>query len=236
MKQTGIIFQILMFVAWAAGLGYLIYDSNYGLFLKPEFGPLIWISLGITLVFIISLIPLISSGVSQHQILIKGIILILPLGFILSSGDQTLGSYALSKRTMAGPAQVLDRGPEAGSSENMKPTNSEETISISTLVRNFNQFNGKKVQVEGLFSQTVQNHDELSAVFRYFITCCAADAQPVGVFLNRPDKEGLKDDDWVSVRGKVEMKSLDGFQIIFMDAENIKKVSKPNKNAAYIFD
>ncbi|MCG8617529.1 MAG: hypothetical protein MI802_15025 [Desulfobacterales bacterium] len=73
-------------------------------------------------------------------------------------------------------------------------------------------------------------------MFRFAITCCAADAQPVGVFIPRPKTEILKANDWVRVSGKVAMRQMDGYDIIYMDLENIEAAEKPDKNAAYIFN
>ncbi|MCG8637237.1 MAG: TIGR03943 family protein, partial [Desulfobacterales bacterium] len=176
--------------------------------------------------------------------LLKGLILMLPILFIFASGNKTLGNFALSKRSMT-PLEV--NGPNntdpTESRENLNPDTGEKNlpgtgsplVSISDLVRQFNTYDGRRISVEGLFSNTVEGHDELSAVFRYFITCCAADAMPVGVFMAGQGAAGIEDNQWVRAAGRVSAREMDGYTVIYMDLEKLEKKEMPSKNAAYLF-
>ena len=218
-------------VIWSAILAWLIMDGNYQLFLTPSFKGLILTSLVIA--------PALAAGLvftglpRQNLSWLKGLILILPVGFILMAGDNTLGEYALRKRGMAPPDLG---GTESTPADPSDVTDADGNISISQLVMQFERFEGQQVQIEGLFADRVAEHDELSAVYRYLITCCAADAQPVGVFMDHNPELDLKNNDWVRVSGRVNQKTLDGYQVIFMAVDEIKGVEKPDKNAAYIFN
>lgn len=224
--------------SWAGMLAYLLANGNYQLFLKPGFQWLIITGLVIGLTLCLGMVFTgISSMPVQKNAWIKGLILILPLGFIIAAGENTLGEYALSKRTMVSQAPA-SLSPESNPKENTDavPLSLDEPILISDLIRQFSQYDGKKVRIEGMYADTVAGRDELSAVFRYFITCCAADAQPVGVFISRNPDSGFENNDWVRVSGTVRMTQLDGYEVIFMDLENMEAVEKPGKNAAYIFN
>ncbi|HKK99929.1 MAG TPA: TIGR03943 family protein [Desulfotignum sp.] len=229
---------LVVMVFWIGALAWLVHDDQYQLFLAPRFGFLIYISLGACAVFCISLLAE-PPGSGKDQ-LIKGMILLLPIVFMGAAGDNTLGSFALSKRPVAtmvqkgsdtSPAQGLDvktaRDPDKDKTQE---------ISIARLVRNWDRYNGRQIRVEGLFSKTIEGQDHLAAVFRYFITCCVADAMPVGVFLVSPADIDLADNDWVRITGRVIMKQLDGYDIIFMETPEIEKTEQPAKNAAYIYD
>jgi len=81
---------------------------------------------------------------------------------------------------------------------------------------------GKLVSVEGLvFKQNGQNNRFM--LIRFLITCCAADATPLGIEVVYSQTEQLKQDTWVKVyvQGNFEK---DKPQII---AEDIKKTLKP---------
>lgn len=215
---------------WSAILAWLIMDGNYQQFLTPSFKGLILTSLVIA--------PALAAGLvftglpRQNLSWLKGLILILPVGFILLAGDNTLGEYALRKRGLAPPDLG---GTESAPADPADVTDADGNISISQLVMQFERFEGQQVQIEGLFADQVAEHDELSAVYRYLITCCAADAQPVGVFIDYNPELDLKNNDWVRVSGRVNQKTLDGYQVIFMAVDEIKGVEKPDKNAAYIY-
>lgn len=229
---------LVVLAAWFIALAWLLREDRYQLFLAPEFGFLIYISLVVCAVFCISLLA--EPPVSGKDQLIKGMILILPIVFMGGAGDNTLGSFALSKRPVATMVQKNSDTPLARDLD--AKTLSEpgkddiQEISIARLVRNWDQYNGRHIRVEGLFSKTVEGHDHLAAVFRYFITCCVADAMPVGVFLASPEEMDLADNDWVRITGRVIMKQLDGYDIIFMETPGIEKTDQPAKNAAYIYD
>jgi putative membrane protein len=248
---------VVVMGAWIMALAWLVHDDQYQMFLNPKFGFLIYISLGVSLAFLVSLLASDRPVVPETGHLVKGLILMLPIVFMGAAGDQTLGSFALSKR-MLSPVQDTGTGrsvpadpkvpetilPDAISTESVtdstrqadtvQPLTAE--ISMAELVRNWYRYNGRHIRVEGLFSKTIEGHDHLSAVFRYFITCCVADAMPVGVFLERPADPDLKDNDWLRVSGRVNMKQLDGYDIIFMEAPDVEKTDPPSKTSAYIFD
>jgi len=219
--------------AWCLTLVWLCHDNQYQLFIAPKFGFLIYISMALSLMFVLGIAKVnVLNRIDQS---IKGMILVLPVLFIFSAGENTLGSFALSKRIMK-PLQT-DSIQELGVSPPPSTDAAKEfhLVSISKLVRSWDTYNGKRISVEGLFSESVIDQKNLSAVFRYYISCCAADAMPVGVFIRHQKDTDIKNNDWVRVSGKVYMETMDEYEVIYMDVENIEKREKPSKNAAYIY-
>ncbi len=227
---------------------WLLWDDNFQFFLKPSFKILVIAGL----VFSVSLwgglaVHLFQSkhtGTVKHS-WINGLILVLPVLFIFPAGQNTLGEYAMQKRSMAGSA--VQKAERATSDQ--VPSNpltaipaydteagQDNDISISTLIREFDRFGGKQVSIQGLFARNVSGHDELSAVFRYLITCCVADAMPVGVFVSSGAAEGIENNQWVRAEGKVELRKMDGFDVIFMDAANLQSLELPDKKAVYLYN
>ncbi|WDP91513.1 MAG: hypothetical protein HUN04_18135 [Desulfobacter sp.] len=223
--------------AWAVTLGILIYDDNYQFFLAPKFEFLIVAGLVLSLIFAISLASTDINKDGDH--IIKGLTLILPILFICSAGDSTLGNFALSKRTIkpleTTASDMQASGPSASAKSPEVADHDIPLVSISNLIRKWENYDGRRIQVEGLFANTVSGNESLSAVFRYFITCCAADAMPVGVFMVGQGDAGIKDNDWVIAGGRVQHRKIDGYDVIFMEVEGLEKKKKPSKNAAYIF-
>ncbi len=239
---------MVVLAAWIMALAWLLNGDRYHLFLNPKFGFLIYISLGVSLAFLVSLLMSDRPVFPETGHLVRGMILLLPILFMGAAGDQTLGGFALSKRMMA-PVQDAEPGgsvspdgilPGEISGESARPVDSARhqipEISMAELVRNWHLYNGRHVCVEGLFSPTIEGYDHLSAVFRYFVVCCMADALPVGVFMKRPGNPDLKDNDWVRITGRVVMNRLDGFDILFMETPAVEKADPPAKTSAYIFD
>jgi uncharacterized repeat protein (TIGR03943 family) len=223
--------------AWAATLGYLIYNDNYQFFLAPKFGFLIAAGLVLSLIYAVSLA---GKGITKNaDHTIKGLVLILPILFICSAGSSTLGNFALSKRTMTPIETKASEMPPSVppiSAESPEIADSDlPLVSFSDLVRKWENYEGKRIRVEGLFANTVSGKDSFSVVFRYFISCCVADAMPVGVFMAGKQDSGIKDNDWVMAGGRVAYRKIDGYDVIFMTVERLEKKKKPSKNAVYIY-
>ncbi|MDA3787190.1 MAG: hypothetical protein PF503_01635, partial [Desulfobacula sp.] len=166
---------------WIITFGFLLYDDQYYLFLKPQFGILIYISLFICSLFAVSFL---FSETKYHvqDSMVKGMITLLPIVFIFSVGDNSLGGYALSKRTMVAP-QKTSRGtaPEA-----IKEKVSETgDMSIYRLTQEWDKYKGSKVSIEGLFYEPAGKNKDMAIVFRYLVTCCAADARPIGLVIKK---------------------------------------------------
>ncbi|MBM7411505.1 putative repeat protein (TIGR03943 family) [Clavibacter michiganensis] len=63
-------------------------------------------------------------------------------------------------------------------------------------------FTSKSVDITGFVSADPDDPDDVFYVTRFVITCCAVDAQPVGVPVYQPDwKSTLQTDEWVRVTG-----------------------------------
>lgn len=244
LKELGGIFNFhrLVLLAWVMTFIYLIWNDNFTLFLKPEFGFLIYAGLIICCLFLFSTFYE-NMGGNSISATLNGLIILLPVLFILLTGDQTLSSFALSKRTIMSPgAQLFQSGaaPDAAQDEKtaQKPDAQMETsseISLSDLLMSWKIYSGKKVTLQGLFNQSLEDNENYALVFKYLISCCAADAIPVGIFVEKKNAIGFKDDDWVRVSGVVTLEKMNGNDVILMSLDSIEKAVKPSKIAAYMF-
>ncbi|MCM8808572.1 MAG: TIGR03943 family protein [Candidatus Omnitrophica bacterium] len=90
------------------------------------------------------------------------------------------------------------------------------------------QIDGKDIIVEGM----VYKNERKFMLVRFLITCCAADATPLGIeieYKENGEKEEIRNDDWVKVRGKVKIEN-DKVKII---AEEIIKTELPSNPYLY---
>lgn len=232
----------LVMAAWSCTLVWLSYEHQYQLFLAPKFSFLVYTGLFLSLIYTVRIYAArFRTGKDQT---IKGIILFLPVLFIISTGDNTLGNFALSKRSMAplvtesSPGKTSDPAVSEPLPDPLpeRLPNELPLISISELLKDWESYKGKRISVEGLFTKSVSDQDDkLSAVYRYLVNCCAADAMPVGVITRLETDIDLKDEDWVRISGKVYVDKLDAYDVIYMALEHIEKKEKPSKSAPYIY-
>lgn len=234
---------LFVFSIWLMTLSWLLWEDNLQLFLKPSFKGLVTAAFMFSLLLCVGLVAHLfqskDTGTGKHSWL-NGLILLLPVLFIFQAGQGTLGEYAMQKRSMAASAiqknQILNSDENQLNSSIEKEANPDKDISITTLIRKFDQFDGKQVSIQGLFAKTVSGHEELSAVFRYLITCCAADAQPVGVFISSGVGKGFENNQWVRVKGQVEIRKMDEFDVIFMNADTLEPLNVPDKKSIYLYN
>ncbi len=227
-------FLNIVLLIWIGTFIYLIIDDNYTLFIKPEFGFLIYAGLFICSAFFINGILNRPDKIKTAE-LMNGLIILMPVAFILLSGNQTLNSYALTKRTLMSPnLNQLDTSSGLEDSKIHK-AGTPIDVTLSQLLRNWASYSGKQVSLEGLLHQSLKDNDDYALVFKYLISCCAADAIPVGIFIDKERTNGLNDDDWVKVTGVVNLAKMDGNDIVIMSLDTIEKTALPSKNAAYLF-
>ncbi|MEO7124166.1 MAG: TIGR03943 family protein, partial [Lacisediminihabitans sp.] len=94
---------------------------------------------------------------------------------------------------------------------------------------------GKSVDVTGFITADKDDPGNIFYVSRFVITCCAVDAQPVGVPVYYPNwKSEFKSDGWVRVVGGfVTNPSKQSQQSIALVPEKVTKVSQPSEPYLY---
>lgn len=214
---------------WILTLVFLLTDNRFHLFLKPQFGILIHISLWISIGFALSIIAF-SPPPGVRDSLIKGMMLLVPVVFILTAGDRTLGGFALSKRPLAAPETTGQQATSPKAEDLDIPG-----LSMLTLIQEWDRYKDTRVTLEGVYYEPREKDETLAVVFRYLVSCCAADALPLGVILKKdPDRE-IRDNDWVRITGVVREDMMDGVPAIFMSLEQIEKKPLPYKSAVYLY-
>jgi putative membrane protein len=227
-------FLNIVLLVWIGTFIYLLSDDNYTLFIKPEFKFLIYSGLFICSAFFISGL-FNRPGRLHNSDIMNGLIILMPVVFIFLTGNQTLNSYALTKRTLMVP-NLNASAPEPVSDESETRKNEASIdVTLSQLLQNWPSYSGKMVSIQGLVHPSLKDNDEYALIFKYLITCCAADAIPVGIFIDKEKTRGLVDDDWVKATGVVNLDKMDGNDVIVMALKLIEKAEKPSKNAAYEF-
>lgn len=88
---------------------------------------------------------------------------------------------------------------------------------------------GKSVDVVGFVTRSADDPQNLYYVSRFIVTCCAVDAQPVGVAVYQPDWESTFDEgDWVHLEGEFTISpSTQGGPPIVLLADNAEAVEEP---------
>ncbi len=229
--------RVLVYALWTLGLAGLFWRNHYHTFLRPEFGFLL-------LLGVLGFVALIwvewereTAPATLRTWLGVGVMLI-PLLFLLKSQTFTLDTYALNKRsvgmfaaqaqTQAAPANPL---PQAAA-----PTRSDAQVEVrlDELMRSPETFKQRQISVVGKVQHSSKVAECLGAnslvVFRFKITCCTADAQPLALAVQLDAVQSFPVDTWIQAEGVFGISATKYGALPALQHARVEKI-KPPENA-----
>lgn len=151
--------------------------------------------------------------------------LLVPLIFFLQAQDARFNADTFSKRTLptaegVGQGDIYSADP---------PEESESSdISLAQLIFNIDEYLGKEVEV---VCQTFINDrlpKGIATCYRYSISCCAADARPLFIFIEQQNGLVIESDKWIRTKGILSKKITSGVDIPLLPAESVEYVDEPS--------
>ena len=95
-------------------------------------------------------------------------------------------------------------------------------------------YTGQKVNVQGFVIHPPELPEQYLLVSRFVITCCAADAYPVGLPVKlAQDRKAYPPDTWLKVEGQMTTESLAGKRQLTIQASSIKQIAEPKNPYDY---
>lgn len=89
-------------------------------------------------------------------------------------------------------------------------------------------YTGDEVNVSGFAVYPASLPPDHMMISRFVITCCAADAYPVGLPVKLPgDRADYPADEWFSIQGKMITSEIDGQRQLVIEAETIESIPVP---------
>jgi uncharacterized repeat protein (TIGR03943 family) len=70
-------------------------------------------------------------------------------------------------------------------------------------------------------------------VGRFVVSCCVADATPVGLVVRWPEANSLENDQWVTVSGHFESGLFQGDSVIILAADTVSAIPIPGQPYLY---
>jgi uncharacterized repeat protein (TIGR03943 family) len=96
------------------------------------------------------------------------------------------------------------------------------------------KYTGQKVKVQGFVIHPPDTGKELLFLARFVLTCCAADAYPVGLPVKLKDsREQYPPDTWLEIEGQMVTEELSGKRQLTIAANSLKKIPQPKNPYAY---
>jgi uncharacterized repeat protein (TIGR03943 family) len=179
------------------------------------------------------------TGHNQHQhggLSWAGLLLVMSpviLGLIVP--PRPLGAAAMGNRDVS--FKTLPATTAAGSDNILAKPQSEKNI-LDWLVEfqsstDLAAFEGQQATVTGFVYRDDRFDDDSFMVSRFVLSCCAADAAPIGLVVRSPESSQFSDDSWVEVSGHFVPGPFDGAQTSFLVADSIETVDIPDQPYLY---
>jgi len=95
-------------------------------------------------------------------------------------------------------------------------------------------YTGQKVKVQGFVVHSPNLPSQYLLVSRFIITCCAADAYPVGLPVKLDgSRDAYPPDTWLEIEGQMITENLNGKRQLTIDASSIQKIPEPDNPYYY---
>ncbi len=140
-----------------------------------------------------------------------------------------LGASAIGNRGISGNAPLTFDA--SGSLFQLEVPPNDRTILDWVRMYNFSEtpaeMTGQAADVVGFVYQDPRLGEGQFMVGRFTLSCCVADAFAIGMIVAWPEGADLPDNQWVRVKGSVDVLKLDGQTLPLIHAESVQKVEEP---------
>ena len=233
---------LVTLLLWAMAFAALITSGRFKMYLIPGFWVLLVAAVVLLAACFTAKFALGSSHVhdpNRAAVAVRTLILVLPLFFLgLGFGD-TLGAFALGKRKVGdfsgiripgvgGPALTEAEVLDAASGNTFKRT-------LLDLSWNLPHLEGNRIETVGQVARDETVPEGHVLIFRFVITCCVADAQPVMALVHGPEMGNLADNTWLRVRGVLRPVKEGGKSMPVIEAETVTVIEEPAEVYIYSF-
>ncbi|THB78874.1 MAG: TIGR03943 family protein [Desulfobulbaceae bacterium] len=221
--------NISLLLVWAFFLVWLLTYGKGDLIrlIHPRLWWVLALAAGVLFLFFISfIVPHKQSG-GETKTLVELpalLILLIPLLFFLNARDARLDGSAVQNRFNA---------DESGFYSNNLPlfdlfddTESSD-MTFSKILREPQKYENQDVAVVCQSFVHEQLPENTAMCFRFMITCCAADAVPVFIFLSHQDSLKMENDRWIKVSGPLSVISNEGMEFASVGVEALEYVEEP---------
>jgi uncharacterized repeat protein (TIGR03943 family) len=176
----------------------------------------------------------------SHDVSWAGLLLLaLPVVLGLLVEPRPLGASALQNREInvgGGGSLVSSNAPEGSELSviaNAGERNILDWLYLFQRSPDPASFNGEEAHVVGFVYHDERFADTQFMVSRFTVSCCVADAAPIGLIVEWPDTAVLTPDSWVEVTGTLQAGTFNGVEMPVLVAESVLPTETPSQPYLY---
>lgn len=230
--------KIVVLAAWAVFFGWLVSwgQDVLGRLLHPS---LWWLAGSATIVLTLLLavnlrrdLPRSQEAASWHKW--PGfLILLVPLLYFIPARQGQFDAATLERRAIQTSSgfipHELSKGAQTddGYPPPLPPKKAATDIPLNKLAMEPEKFIGREVEIVCRTFVDKRLPEDLFMCYRYLITCCAADALPVFVFVRYPEAGTIKNDQWIEAKGVFSLIENEKITVPSIQTESVRYVEEP---------
>lgn len=162
------------------------------------------------------------------------LVMLVPLLFFFHVRTARFNEVTLATRTVNSDTMLRMKEFEVEAARQIAEEIGEGETPLTSLFFEADKYEGKEVEVVCQTFVNEQLPEHRVMCYRYLITCCAADAQPIFVFINTENMEELvAGERWVKVRGSVALMGEKNKKVIAITPDLLEYVEEPTFPYAY---
>jgi len=231
----------VVFASWTGFLIYLLVSHRYVAYLRPEFGLLLALAHFIAMGFMLAAIMRPVTAEMDMSAVLRALVLLVPILYSTAMPDTLLGNQAFKKRFMGiGNGAIGQQAPSMTASPGVASLPGDidgaqaqppQELTILDIYLDLNSYKGQRVTVTGMILRDERFKPHFggrdTAVYRFLITCCAADALPLAMVLDSDAADVFAKDQWVQVDGILDLQQINGRPVPIVAEPLIKPVEAP---------
>lgn len=163
-------------------------------------------------------------------------ILLLPVLLGVLVQPKPLGANALANRDINVDSLTSAKAPESSQLAALATSGERNILDWLYLFQrsgDLSQFNGENVHVIGFVYRDERFDSEQFMVSRFIVSCCVADAAPVGLIVQWPETAELQADEWVEVEGTLQIGKFNDLEIPLLIADSVTLTETPDHPYLY---
>jgi len=126
------------------------------------------------------------------------------------------------------PTEIIGGTGESLENEDVvEDVDESKEVSLTQLYMQQDKYLGQEAEVICQTFVDKQLPENTAMCYRYLITCCAADAQPLFIFLHYPKTLTLENDKWIKTKGKVSVISNNNVNVPELQIDQVTYVKEP---------
>jgi putative membrane protein len=230
--------RVFLYTVWFYALSGLLPERQYESFLRPEFGLLLMLGVVVVIAFLLAeMTRREQASKPGFAGAMRWLLLVAPLVYLPIARGVVLDAGAFDKRwtglngyAKAGDTPLIEQAAQAVANVN-------QSVTLVDLCWRAERYSGCRITVEGMIKHVPEISAEFGTntclLYRFVISCCAADAMPAAILLEGELPQNCPDDTWLKAEGTLKLEKRNDSDVVRLELDRATKLPRPENPYLY---